>query len=92
MIWAAKYDGGNMLEILSNVAWISHPFAMTTYSHHILWTDWQTRLIGIADKWPGSKAAVLEITFRKPFDIKVFHESRQPRTTTNSHKSKRDDE
>ena len=88
MIWATKYDGKNVVEILSNVAWMSHPFAITTYAHHLLWTDWQTRLIGIAEKWPGSSAFVLEITFSKPYDIKIFHESRQPRTTTNSSESK----
>ena len=84
MIWASKYNGDNVLEILSNAAWVSHPFALTTYAHHILWTDWQTRVIGIADKWPGSKASVVEITFGKPFDLSIYHESRQPVTTTNS--------
>ncbi|XP_076823399.1 prolow-density lipoprotein receptor-related protein 1-like isoform X2 [Clavelina lepadiformis] len=78
MIWSAKYDGSDQFVAVYHVDWLSHPFGITTFAHQLIWTEWRTTVIASASKWPGRNATVLELSFNKPFDIKAYHESRQP--------------
>ena len=83
-IMSYKYDGTGMFMAVQNAEWLNHPFAVTLYGHLLIWTDWRTTMIASANKWNGKGATHIEVGFSPPYDVKVFHESRQPMTYTGS--------
>uniref|UniRef100_A0A3Q3XIF9 EGF-like domain-containing protein n=1 Tax=Mola mola TaxID=94237 RepID=A0A3Q3XIF9_MOLML len=77
-IYSAKYDGSGLIEVLRGHEYLSHPFAVTMYGGEVYWTDWRTNTLAKANKWTGSNVTVVQRTNTQPFDLQVYHPSRQP--------------
>uniref|UniRef100_A0A3P9A5H3 EGF-like domain-containing protein n=1 Tax=Esox lucius TaxID=8010 RepID=A0A3P9A5H3_ESOLU len=77
-IFSALYDGTGMIEILRGHEYLSHPFAVCLYGGSVYWTDWRTNTLARANKWTGANVAVIQKTSAQPFDLQIFHPSRQP--------------
>ncbi|XP_037535815.1 low-density lipoprotein receptor-related protein 1 [Nematolebias whitei] len=77
-IYSAKYDGSGLIEVLRGHEYLSHPFAVTMYGGEVYWTDWRTNTLAKANKWTGGNVTVVQRTNTQPFDLQVYHPSRQP--------------
>ncbi|KAF7208497.1 transcript variant X2 [Nothobranchius furzeri] len=77
-IYSAKYDGSGLIQVLKGHEYLSHPFAVTMYGGEVYWTDWRTNTLAKANKWTGSNVTVVQRTNTQPFDLQVYHPSRQP--------------
>uniref|UniRef100_A0A3B3CPE7 EGF-like domain-containing protein n=1 Tax=Oryzias melastigma TaxID=30732 RepID=A0A3B3CPE7_ORYME len=77
-IYSAKYDGSGLIEVLRGHEYLSHPFAVTMYGGEVYWTDWRTNTLAKANKWTGANVTVVQRTNTQPFDLQVYHPSRQP--------------
>uniref|UniRef100_A0A667YNG9 LDL receptor related protein 1 n=1 Tax=Myripristis murdjan TaxID=586833 RepID=A0A667YNG9_9TELE len=77
-IYSALYDGSGLIEVLRGHEYLSHPFAVTMYGGEVYWTDWRTNTLAKANKWTGSNVTVVQRTNTQPFDLQVYHPSRQP--------------
>ncbi|XP_062842266.1 low-density lipoprotein receptor-related protein 1 isoform X2 [Trichomycterus rosablanca] len=77
-IYSAKYDGSGLIEVLRGHEYLSHPFAVTMYGGEVYWTDWRTNTLAKANKWTGHNVTVVQRTNTQPFDLQVYHPSRQP--------------
>uniref|UniRef100_A0AAQ4PNY3 EGF-like domain-containing protein n=1 Tax=Gasterosteus aculeatus aculeatus TaxID=481459 RepID=A0AAQ4PNY3_GASAC len=77
-IYSAKYDGSGLIEVLKGHEYLSHPFAVTMYGGEVYWTDWRTNTLAKANKWTGGNVTVVQRTNTQPFDLQVYHPSRQP--------------
>lgn len=58
--------------------YLSHPFAVTLYGGEVYWTDWRSNTLAKANKWTGHNVTVVQRTNTQPFDLQVYHPSRQP--------------
>jgi len=74
------YDGKDHREILRNHDLITHPFAITLFGNYLYYTDWKTNSVIKANKFNGSDIQIVQKAMTQPFDIKIYHPSRQPRT------------
>uniref|UniRef100_A0A8C6YKS8 EGF-like domain-containing protein n=1 Tax=Nothoprocta perdicaria TaxID=30464 RepID=A0A8C6YKS8_NOTPE len=77
-IYSALYDGTGHIEVLRGHEYLSHPFAVTLYGGEVYWTDWRTNTLAKANKWTGHNVTVVQRTNTQPFDLQVYHPSRQP--------------
>ncbi|CAH2224426.1 prolow-density lipo receptor-related 1 [Pelobates cultripes] len=77
-IYSAKYDGSGHIEVLKGHEYLSHPFAVTLYGGEVYWTDWRTNTLAKSNKWTGHNVTVVQRTNTQPFDLQVYHPSRQP--------------
>ncbi|XP_069042806.1 low-density lipoprotein receptor-related protein 1 isoform X2 [Lepisosteus oculatus] len=77
-IYSAQYDGTGLIEVLRGHEYLSHPFAVTMYGGEVYWTDWRTNTLAKANKWTGHNVTVVQRTNTQPFDLQVYHPSRQP--------------
>ena len=77
-IYSALYDGTGLIEVLRGHEFLSHPFAVTMYGGEVYWTDWRTNTLAKANKWTGGNVTVVQRTNTQPFDLQVYHPSRQP--------------
>uniref|UniRef100_A0AAZ3NRC3 EGF-like domain-containing protein n=1 Tax=Oncorhynchus tshawytscha TaxID=74940 RepID=A0AAZ3NRC3_ONCTS len=77
-IYSALYDGSGLIEVLRGHEYLSHPFAVTMYGGEVYWTDWRTNTLAKANKWTGNNVTVVQRTNTQPFDLQVYHPSRQP--------------
>lgn len=77
-IYSALYDGSGLIEVLRGHEYLSHPFAVTMYGGEVYWTDWRTNTLAKANKWTGHNVTVVQRTNTQPFDLQVYHPSRQP--------------
>nr|XP_015214111.1 PREDICTED: low-density lipoprotein receptor-related protein 1B isoform X2 [Lepisosteus oculatus] len=77
-IYSAQYDGSDILEILRGHEYLSHPFAVSLFGGNVYWTDWRTNTLAKANKWTGHNVTVIQKTSAQPFDLEIFHPSRQP--------------
>ncbi|XP_062895316.1 low-density lipoprotein receptor-related protein 1-like [Mobula hypostoma] len=77
-IYSALYDGSRLIEVLRGHEYLSHPFAVTLYGGEVYWTDWRTNTLAKANKWTGHNVTVVQRTNTQPFDLQVYHPSRQP--------------
>ena len=84
-IYSAKYDGSGLIEVLRGHEYLSHPFAVTMYGGEVYWTDWRTNTLAKANKWTGSNVTVVQRTNTQPFDLQVYHPSRQPQGEKHTH-------
>lgn len=84
-IYSAKYDGSGLIEVLRGHEYLSHPFAVTMYGGEVYWTDWRTNTLAKANKWTGSNVTVVQRTNTQPFDLQVYHPSRQPQGKRQKH-------
>lgn len=75
------YDGSGLIEVLRGHEYLSHPFAVTMYGGEVYWTDWRTNTLAKANKWTGHNVTVVQRTNTQPFDLQVYHPSRQPQGT-----------
>lgn len=66
------------MEVLRGHEFLSHPFAVTLYGGEVYWTDWRTNTLAKANKWTGHNVTVVQRTNTQPFDLQVYHPSRQP--------------
>ncbi|XP_067123645.1 low-density lipoprotein receptor-related protein 1 isoform X3 [Centruroides vittatus] len=78
-IHSTKYDGTDHHEILRGHETLSHPFAIALFDNYVYWTDWRTNSVIRANKWNGTDVRIVQRAITQPFDIQVFHPSRQPR-------------
>lgn len=78
VIRSMNFDGSDVYTVIKQHQWLSHPFSIALYGHHLFWTDWRTTMIVSSNKWTGANVTVVELSVVQPFDIKVYHESRQP--------------
>ncbi|XP_047676249.1 low-density lipoprotein receptor-related protein 1B-like isoform X1 [Tachysurus fulvidraco] len=79
-IYSSLYDGTGLREILRGHEFLSHPFAVSLYGGSVFWTDWRTNTLTKASKWTGANVTVIQKTSAQPFDLEIFHPSRQPQT------------
>uniref|UniRef100_A0A8C5HU04 EGF-like domain-containing protein n=1 Tax=Gouania willdenowi TaxID=441366 RepID=A0A8C5HU04_GOUWI len=77
-IFSALYDGSGVIEILRGHEYLSHPFAVSLFGGNVYWTDWRTNTLARANKWTGQNVTVIQKTSAQPFDLEIFHPSRQP--------------
>uniref|UniRef100_A0A672Z036 EGF-like domain-containing protein n=1 Tax=Sphaeramia orbicularis TaxID=375764 RepID=A0A672Z036_9TELE len=77
-IFSALYDGTGVIEILRGHEYLSHPFAVSLFGGNVYWTDWRTNTLARANKWTGQNVTVIQKTSAQPFDLQIFHPSRQP--------------
>ncbi|XP_010083488.1 PREDICTED: low-density lipoprotein receptor-related protein 1B-like, partial [Pterocles gutturalis] len=77
-IYSALYDGTGMIEIIRGHEYLSHPFAVSLYGSEVYWTDWRTNTLAKANKWTGQNVSVIQKTSAQPFDLQIYHPSRQP--------------
>nr|XP_032823068.1 low-density lipoprotein receptor-related protein 1-like isoform X2 [Petromyzon marinus] len=77
-IYSVLYDGTGLIEVLRGHEFISHPFAITVFGGEVYWSDWRTNTLLHANKWTGHNVTVVQRTNVQPFDLQVFHPSRQP--------------
>eukprot|EP00066_Takifugu_rubripes_P020818 XP_011610084.1 PREDICTED: low-density lipoprotein receptor-related protein 1B [Takifugu rubripes] len=80
-IFSALYDGSGVIEILRGHEYLSHPFAVSLYGGNVYWTDWRTNTLARANKWTGQNVTVIQKTSAQPFDLQIFHPSRQPQAS-----------
>ncbi|XP_077556086.1 LDL receptor protein 1 isoform X2 [Haemaphysalis longicornis] len=78
-VHTSRYDGSDYHEILRGHETLSHPFAITLFGNYVYWTDWRTNSVIRCNKWNGSDVQVVQKAAIQPFDIQVFHPSRQPK-------------
>lgn len=81
-IFSALYDGSGVIEILRGHEYLSHPFAVSLFGGSVYWTDWRTNTLARANKWTGQNVTVIQKTSAQPFDLQIFHPSRQPQGKT----------
>lgn len=84
-IYSALYDGSGLIEVLRGHEYLSHPFAVTMYGGEVYWTDWRTNTLAKANKWTGHNVTVVQRTNTQPFDLQVYHPSRQPQGRSHTH-------
>ncbi|MGH0149161.1 UNVERIFIED_CONTAM: hypothetical protein FKN15_014592, partial [Acipenser sinensis] len=77
-IYSALYDGTGRIEILRGHEYLSHPFAVSLFGGNVYWTDWRTNTLAKANKWTGHNVTVIQKTSAQPFDLQIYHPSRQP--------------
>ncbi|XP_058248902.1 low-density lipoprotein receptor-related protein 1B isoform X4 [Hemibagrus wyckioides] len=80
-IYSALYDGTEVIEILRGHEYLSHPFAVSVFGGSVYWTDWRTNTLAKANKWTGNNVTVIQKTSAQPFDLQIYHPSRQPQTS-----------
>uniref|UniRef100_A0A8C7QGA3 EGF-like domain-containing protein n=1 Tax=Oncorhynchus mykiss TaxID=8022 RepID=A0A8C7QGA3_ONCMY len=80
-IYSALYDGSGIIEILRGHEYLSHPFAVSLFGGSVYWTDWRTNTLARANKWTGRNVTVIQKTSAQPFDLQIFHPSRQPQAS-----------
>ncbi|XP_062904698.1 low-density lipoprotein receptor-related protein 1-like isoform X1 [Mobula hypostoma] len=77
-IYSALYDGSELIEVLRDHEYLSHPFAVTLYGGDVYWTDWKTNTLLKANKWTGQNVTVVQRTSARPYDLQIYHQTRQP--------------
>lgn len=82
-IHTIKYDGSDFRTILSDHEALSHPFAISVFESNLYWTDWRSNSVMRANKFTGGNVTTIQKTYTQPFDVKIFHPSRQPRSMKN---------
>ncbi|KAK0423803.1 hypothetical protein QR680_008338 [Steinernema hermaphroditum] len=82
-IYTATYDGKDLRLVLRDIVHLAHPFAVSVFENYVYWTDWRVTAIYRANKWNGSHVALIESSPSQPFDMKVVHRTRQPRSPKN---------
>ncbi|XP_016375775.1 low-density lipoprotein receptor-related protein 1B-like [Sinocyclocheilus rhinocerous] len=80
-IYSALYDGTGVIEILRGHEYLSHPFAVSLFGGGVYWTDWRTNTLARANKWTGHNVTVIQKTSAQPFDLEIYHPSRQPQAS-----------
>ncbi|XP_031438138.1 low-density lipoprotein receptor-related protein 1B isoform X1 [Clupea harengus] len=80
-IYSALYDGTGVIEILRGHEYLSHPFAVSLFGGSVYWTDWRTNTLARANKWTGHNVTVIQKTSAQPFDLQIYHPSRQPQAS-----------
>ena len=73
-----SYDGDNQQVVMSKGI-INHPFAVSTFEDYVYFTDWQPGSIKRMNKRSGSLSSILKNDLKKPMDIQVYHQMRQPK-------------
>ncbi|XP_014672262.1 PREDICTED: prolow-density lipoprotein receptor-related protein 1-like [Priapulus caudatus] len=77
-IHTSLYDGSDHRIVLRDHEYLAHPFAITLFESKVYWTDWRVNLLISADKWHGRNVSEVTHTITQPFDIHIYHPSRQP--------------
>ena len=83
-IHSIKYDGSDYREILRGHELLTHPFSISIFGNYVYWTDWRTNSVTRANKWNGTEVKVIQRAMTQPFDVKIYHPSRQPTATPES--------
>ncbi|XP_002741307.2 prolow-density lipoprotein receptor-related protein 1-like [Saccoglossus kowalevskii] len=80
-IHSSFYDGSDVHTILKGHEHLSHPFAVSLFEGFVFWTDWKSNIVVKANKWTGGNVTVVHNTNSQPFDLQVYHSTRQPPST-----------
>ncbi|CAL1298011.1 unnamed protein product [Larinioides sclopetarius] len=80
-IHTITYEGKDHREVLQHHESLSHPFSIALFGNYVYWTDWRTNSVLRANKWNGTNVQVVQRAITQPFDIIVYHPSRQPKGT-----------
>lgn len=73
-----SYDGDNH-QVVEREGIINHPFALSSFEDYVYFTDWQPGSIKRINKRNGSQASIYKNKLKKPMDIQVYHQIRQPK-------------
>ncbi|KAL5005791.1 hypothetical protein ScPMuIL_016949 [Solemya velum] len=77
-VHTVDYMGKDERLILKRNNYMEHPFALSLYGDYVFWTDWNKNAVVKANKFTGGNVTVVHETIPQPFDIQLFHPSRQP--------------
>ena len=77
-IHSVKYDGTDAKDVLRGHELLTHPFAISLFESYVYWTDWRTNSVIRANKYNGSDIRIIQKAMSQPFDVKIYHPSRQP--------------
>ncbi|KAI1293709.1 Prolow-density lipoprotein receptor-related protein 1 [Halotydeus destructor] len=80
-IQTVKYDGSEYKQILRGHEFITHPFAIALFGNFVYWTDWRANSVFRANKWNGKDIQMIQRAMGQPFDVQIYHPSRQPIST-----------
>ena len=58
---------------------LTHPFAISLFGNYLYYTDWKTNSVIRTNKFNGSEIVVVQKAMTQPFDVKIYHPSRQPK-------------
>ncbi|XP_021948531.2 low-density lipoprotein receptor-related protein 1 isoform X4 [Folsomia candida] len=82
-IHTVMYDGTDYQEVLHDHEALSHPFSITLFESMLVWTDWRSNSVMMANKFHGGNVTTIHKTYTQPFDTKILHQTRQPRKIVN---------
>ncbi|XP_028331825.1 low-density lipoprotein receptor-related protein 2 [Gouania willdenowi] len=74
----ADMDGQNRHRAIAGS--LPHVFAVSLFEDWIYWTDWNTHTVEKAHKYTGEQRTVMGNNTHRPYDIRVHHPYRQPRS------------
>ncbi|KAG9509575.1 Prolow-density lipoprotein receptor-related protein 1 [Fragariocoptes setiger] len=78
-IHTIDYDGHDHRLVVEGAQYLTHPFAITLFESNLYWTDWRSNTVATVEKNNGSGVNVIQRLQTRPFDIKIYHPSRQPK-------------
>ena len=73
-----SYDGTDH-QTITKSGIIKHPFALSIFEDMVYFTDWSPGSIKRMSKLDGSVRSILKSELKKPMDIQVIQQMRQPR-------------
>ncbi|TNN25105.1 Low-density lipoprotein receptor-related protein 2 [Liparis tanakae] len=59
---------------------LPHVFAVSLFEDWVYWTDWNTHTVEKARKYTGEQRTVMGNNTHRPYDVRVYHPYRQPRS------------
>ncbi|XP_015230707.1 PREDICTED: low-density lipoprotein receptor-related protein 2-like [Cyprinodon variegatus] len=74
----ADMDGQNRHRAIAGT--LPHVFGASLFEDWIYWTDWNTHTVERAHKYTGEQRTIMGNNTHRPYDIKVHHPYRQPRS------------
>lgn len=71
-------DGQNRHRAIAGT--LPHVFGASLFEDWIYWTDWNTHTVERAHKYTGEQRTVMGNNTHRPYDIRIHHPYRQPRS------------
>ena len=78
VIGSSDFFGGKRRVVLSDIAHIKHPFAITVFEDWVYWTDWGTESINSYSKFGNGSTSSVTRGLHSPMGVRVYHELAQP--------------
>ncbi|XP_048255750.1 low-density lipoprotein receptor-related protein 4-like isoform X3 [Haliotis rufescens] len=82
-IFSSDMDGSNRREVVfSHSEQLQQMFSVAVIEDYVYWTDWRRRSLSRVRKTTGrDMRTYTTVTLRRPLDVKVMHQDRQPKGT-----------